>query len=174
MASNLIISLADLQQYRPVGDLDNKRVDPYILEAQENDLRPILNDALYKDFVEKYSQATTPNYSELLNGKSWTYCGQTVQFNGVKPMLCYYTLARIIANNQINIVPYGVVQKVVQQSQPVDAGTLKMQISELRSVAIRYQNDLILFLENNISSYPLYNKLATVNQNKTGLKFFSA
>lgn len=173
--ADLLITVDDIKQYRPVS-LDQKRCDPFILEAQENDLRTILNDALYLDFVEKVfdtSDAMYSHYQNLLLGCNYNLNGKTINFPGIKPMLCYYTLSRIITNNQINITAYGVVQKVIDESTPIDSATLKMLVTELRSVAISYQSRLVEFLENNKNIYQLYDDMPSTSNNDTGLNFFS-
>lgn len=171
MANNLLITIDDIREYRPVSMLDAKRVDPYILEAQENDLRPVLGDALYFDFL---ANIDTTKYRDLLNGKTYTINSNSVDFPGIKPMLCYYSLARIVINNPLNITSYGVVQKTVNESQPVDSSTLGRLVTELRSVALSYQNRLKDFLSYNLTTYTLYNSRTTSETNSTGLNFFSA
>lgn len=171
MASNLLITIDDIREYRPVSSLDAKRIDPYILEAQENDLRPVLGDALYFDFL---TNIDTTKYRDLLNGKNYIINSNYVEFPGIKPMLCYYSLARIVVNNPLNITSYGVVQKTVNESQPVDAAMLGKLVTELRSVALSYQNRLKDFLLNNMTTYTLYNSRTTSETNSTGFSFFSA
>ena len=171
---DLLINIDDIKQFRPVS-VEQKRADAYILEAQENDLRPVLNDALYRDFINKVFDSGSGDYAkyqELLNGTTYTINSQTVDFPGVKPMLCYFALARIVMNNQINITSYSIVQKNIDQSTPVENSTIKMLVTELRSVAISYQNRLQDFLREKQATYPLYNTLRTLDNNQTGLKFF--
>src|SRR5947207_1924821 len=103
MAAPLLISINDIKEFRPIAEIVSDRVNAYILEAQENDLRPALNNALYLDFVKNYE---TTKYQELLFGKEWTYEGQVQQFNGVRPMLVYFSLARLAINNQMNITSF--------------------------------------------------------------------
>lgn len=154
-----------------MANLDQSRVNTYIIEAQENDLRPVLGDALYKDFIDNQSLT---KYTELLRGKSYTVNGFAIDFPGVKPMLAYFTLARIVANNQMNITSYGIVQKTVNESQPVEQAGVKALVTELRSVAVSYQNRLIQFLKANTSTYPQYNQTLIAENNISGLNFFSA
>ena len=80
-----IITIQDIKEVRPLAQLDPQRVDPYINEAQENDLRPILGDALFYDFI---TNIDTTKYRELLNGKTYTKNNYSIFFPGVKPMLC--------------------------------------------------------------------------------------
>lgn len=172
--ADLLINIDDIKQYRAVS-LDQKRCDPFIVEVQENDLRPVLNDALYRDFTEKVFSTGDPmyaNYQTLLNGGSYLINGVTINYPGIKPMLCYFALSRIVMNNQINVTMYGVVQKNIDQSSPVEAGALKLMVTELRSVALSYQSRLEMFLQNNIATYPLYNSMAINQSTRTGLNFF--
>lgn len=153
MNKPLLISLQDLKDLRPTAEIDAVRWKPYVTEAQDQDLRPILGDGLYYQLMQT---PTATIYSELLNGKSYTYNGQTVYFDGLKPMLGYFTLARLIQNNQINIVRFGVVSKVVNQSQNVDPQVLRQVVNEMRSNAMTYKNQVDTFLLNNQSTYTLY------------------
>lgn len=155
-----LITKEDIKVYRPTAELDDARIKPFIKEAQTLDLKPVLNDALFYDFVLNFDDtlgASYAKYQELLNGKLYTYNGNPIYFDGVKPMLSYMALARFVIDNPINITRMGIVVKTVNQSTPVDPQQIKMLVNELRSTAISYQNQVIQFLENNASTYPLYN-----------------
>lgn len=155
-----LITKDDILVYRPTAVLDDARIKPFILEAQRLDLKPVLNDALYYDLVLKFDSSGDPMYvayGELISGKAYTYNGNPIYFDGIKPMLAYYALARFVVDNPINITRMGIVVKTVQQSEPVDPAQIRMLVNELRSSAVSYQNQVIQFLQNNISTYPLYN-----------------
>ncbi len=166
-----LITIEDIKEVRPVAQLDPKRVDPYITEAQENDLRPILGDALFYDFV---TNSSNTKYLDLLKGKVYTKGGYTISFPGVKPMICYFALARITHNNAINLTSYGVVQKEMNGSQPVDQRLIGAMVTELRDVANSYQSRLIDFLKYNETTYPLFNASSNKDEQEFGLNFFSA
>jgi hypothetical protein len=156
-----LITKADILTYRPTAVLDDARIKPFILEAQREDLCPVLNDAFYYAFVNDFDTGTglnvTAAYEKLRTGGTYTYNSLTIQFDGVKPMLAYYALARFIENNSLNIVRMGVVIKSTDQSEPADAKAIQAAINALRSSALHYQNQVIKFLDNNISDYPIYN-----------------
>lgn len=166
-----LITIQDIQEVRPLAQLDPKRVDPYITEAQENDLRPILGNALFYDFITNY---TDSKYRTLLNGSTYTKDGYSIFFPGVKPMLCYFALARITQNNTINLTSYGAVQKTVQGSEAVDARILGALVTELKDVANSYQTRVVEFLENDQTTYPLFNVSSNKDEKEFGLNFFSA
>jgi hypothetical protein len=166
-----LITIEDIKEIRPMAQLDVKRVDPYITETQENDLRPIMGDAFFYDFITNYTDA---KYRELLNGKTYTKNGYSIFFPGLKPMLCYFALARITQNNAINLTSYGIVQKDMSGSQPVDQRIIGALVTELRDVANSYQSRLIDFLNYNQTTYPLFNVSSGKDEQEFGLNFFSA
>lgn len=153
MNKPILITLQDIKAVRPTAELDNVRWQPFATEAQDQDVKPILGDALY------YQLMTTPAataYAELLNGKTYTYNGETIYFEGIKPLIVYFFLARFIQNNAINITRFGVVSKVINQSQPVDAQVIRQVVNEMKSNAQTYKNDVERFLCQNPTTYPLY------------------
>jgi hypothetical protein len=159
MEKRCLITLNDLKYLRPTAELDGVRYEPYCLEAQDQDLRPILGDGLFYDLMSEF-QDTGDNmyaaYQELINGKAYSYNGQTIYFDGIKPMLGYFTLARLVQNHSTNITRFGVVSKVVQQSTPVDPQVLRQVVNELKSNAQTYINQVTQFLLENQTTYTLY------------------
>ena len=155
-----LITLEDINKYRPVSlHIDPARINPYILEAQYSDLRPVLNEVFYLDFLKKVNDPTAPEYpayQELLNGKEYEHDGHLVEYPGLKPMIAYYAYARFITKNPIHATRFGMMQKTVEQSTPVDYGLIKTNVNEARSLAVIYQNNLTLFLDRNIDTYPLW------------------
>ena len=159
MDKRVIITLQDIQRLRPTAELDGTRWETFATEAQDQDLRPILGDGLYYDFMTKWfstGDAMYTAYQELLNGKAYTYNGQSIYFDGLKPMVRYYTLARLVQNNQVNISRFGVVTKTTQQSQPTDPQVIRQVVNEMKSNAMTYKNQVDRFLLENQSTYDLY------------------
>lgn len=171
-----LISLADIQKYQPVGDLPQGRIDPYILKAMELDLKPVLNESLYYDFITKYTTAGamyTP-YQNLLNGTTYTYSGQTIQYPGIKAMLSAYTMARFLPNQQIQITRHSIVTKINDQSQPTPTTSITYLVNNLKAEAMSYQNQLEQYLLQNQSTYPLYGTFPSAVQSRTGTKFINS
>ncbi|HUQ67170.1 MAG TPA: hypothetical protein VM101_13495 [Flavitalea sp.] len=173
-----LITKTDIITYRPTAVLDDTRIKPFILEAQRLDLEPVLNAAFYYDFVYKFDatgDSMYTAYQNLLIGTTYTYGNLTIQFDGVKPMLVYFALSRFITANILNITRMSVTVKTVDQSQTADTAQLKMMVNELRSVALGYQQKVIQYLENNSTTYPLYNT-GGASENagtKTSFNFFA-
>jgi hypothetical protein len=159
MITNTLITPSEIKAYRPTADIDDARITPFIIESQQNDLRPVLNDALYYDLLANFNDSAHAKYAvyqNLINGKSYVYNGNTIYFDGIKPMLAYYALSRFIINNPVNITRFGVVQKINPQSEPLSQGAIQAVVNDLRSTAMNYQLQLIKFLEENSADYPLY------------------
>jgi len=149
----LLITQDDIRIYRPTATLNDKSIEPFIREAQRHDLKPVLGDALYRDMLENL---TTEKYSDLLNGKSYLHNAQSVYYEGIKPMLAYYSLARYIKSAPVKANRMGVVKKISEQSEPSSVAEINGEVNILRSNALDYQNGVILFLRNNPTVYPLY------------------
>ena len=159
MDKRVLITLSDLKALRPLAELDGARWEQYATESQDQELRPILSDALYYDLMTKFfntGDAMYANYQLLINGTSWTYNGNVIYFDGLKPMLGYFTLARLVQNNQLNITRYGVVQKVSAQSESADPQLIRQVVNELRSNALTYKNQIDTYLLNNVTTYTKY------------------
>lgn len=156
-----LITKTEIQTYYPTAVLDDGRIKPCILEAQRMDLRPVLNDAFYyalmNDFNTTTGLNTTPAYETLRSGGTYAYSAQTIQFDGIIPMLTYFAIARFVERNPLHITRMGVTIKETDQSSPADARQIKELVNNLRSVAIMYQNQVIQYLEQNTTTFSLYN-----------------
>ena len=172
---DLLINRDDIGKYRPLAELPHGRIDNFVKESQEIDLAEALGDALYYDFISNYcdsSHSNYDNYQLLLKGTTYEYNGETIKYHGLKPMLSYFTLSRFILSQQVNYTRFGIVQKTDPNSQPIDSTQIKILSTEMKSIAIKYQTDLVKFLNEKENEYPLY-KGDRPRQN-TGFKFFSA
>lgn len=170
-----LINQSDIKIYRPIADIPAERINVYIEESQKAELRAVLGEPLYYDFITKYNDSGDPmytNYQNLLNGTTYTYNNDTIEFFGIKPMLVYYTLARFLTNQPMNITRYGVVMKTNDQSSNASAEQVRMTSNELRGEAVRYQNDLVQFLVEKSTTYPLYDSSDSKPIDETTFRFF--
>lgn len=174
----LLIKNSDFDDYRPVSEnFVQKKMDTWIREAQVADIRPILGDAFYQDFITKFDNTGASEYNDyqnLLNGTTYTYNSQTIKFEGVKPCLVYYAYARMIKSQQVNVAPHSVVQKLTPQSQPVSASMIKIQVDDALSMAGVYQNEILQFLDTEQSTYPLWTERGSEIVRTTSFNFFRA
>ena len=169
MFDNNLITLEDMQGYKPLSkNTDNsKKLDPFVLEAQEFELRPFLSDEFYEELIVQF-KASFPDtkYSDLFNGSKYIVGGKTYTNPGVKPMLVYYAYARYLKRSNTNSTAFGMVGKNNPDSTPLTEKTLSRMVDDSMSGAKAYENRVRHFLECNSIDYPLYT-CATVN-NKTG------
>lgn len=176
MTQKVIITVQDIGLYRPLAkEIPQDRILPYIIEAQQFDLKKLLGDALFLDFMLKFDQSGDPKYTvyqELLNGKVYSYGGIDIEHPGLIGYISYCTLVRFFNNNQINATKYGLVRKNVDQSTPLDPKEIAVAVAELRSNSLAFQTDILKFLTTNGTSYPLYNYQDGSALNQMGVKFF--
>ena len=156
MAETQLITLSDVQAFRRVDvKFDTNRFNTFVTEVQRKNLRNLLKDALYYDFM--ISDRTTGVYADLLNGKSYQYSGQTIQFYGVKPALCYWWLAVAAREGDLFMSNYGAVQFVNNPQQHFETSKEKERIAvQYMETAQNYANDITKFLNQNSSLYPLW------------------
>jgi hypothetical protein len=173
----LLFTKEDIQRYRPTArNISGDRIEPYMHEAQEIDFQQIVGPALYVDLLEKLGNpldALYTDYTKLIQGTRYIPAGETnyIDFPGALPMLSYFALARFIQNNPINIVSYGVVQKVSEESTPVSQAAIKASVDELRALGIAYQSKVIKYLREKSDVFLLYT-YSNTDQNSSGVKFF--
>lgn len=173
----LLINLANIREWRPIAtQIPADRINPYIQEAQQFDLKQLLGDALYVDFLAKYDVTGDPqyaNYQALLKGGTYTYGGVTLENPGLIPFLVYMTLARFFNNNQVNATRYGLVNKLVDESEVVDWRGIAAAVAELRANGRAFADDLTKYLDNNPTLFPLYNRRTDGGPMEGGgVKFF--
>src|SRR5262245_19626246 len=143
----LCFTIDNLKEFRPLpAAMPAARILPYMAEAQQIDLKALLGDALYLDFITKFDDAsqgaTYTAYQELIKGKTYIYGGRTVEHPGLIGFLSYSALARFFANNQVNATSFGVVQKEWEGSSSVDANNILHTVTELRSNALAFKADI--------------------------------
>ena len=88
MAEAALITISDVQTYRKIDPkIIQAKFDAYVNEVQRKNLRELLGDALYYAFMADDRSAGI--YKDLLDGKTYTYSGDTIQYYGLVPLLVY-------------------------------------------------------------------------------------
>ena len=108
---------------------------------------------MYYDFIENLIDA---NYVDLLDGVVYSYQGNDIYFNGIKPMLAAYSYARTLKNIDINVGRGAVVSKSSEQSDKHENTLIYRRKTEAESEALRLQGELEQFLSTKRSDYPLW------------------
>jgi len=175
MFEDNIITLTDIQGYKPLSSNTNtsKKVDPFIQEAQEFELRPFMSDEFYEALVAQFKLGfTDPLYDDLFNGSTWTNGSKTYTNPGIKPMLVYYSYSRYLNRSNTDSTAYGMVNKTNPDSTPLTDKRLASLVSQSESGAKAYENRVKFFLDCNASDYPLYT-CTMVNKKTGGLRISS-
>jgi hypothetical protein len=140
MTDRLLISKEDFYEYEAITtNTSPDNILPYIREAQKFDLTPILGKEFVSDMQENVDTAI---YQSLL-----PY---------VRPVLAYYSYARYILSKNAVDTPYGFVQKTNEFSQPVTEKTIARIVEQARNSATAYAREMIEFIKDNNTDYPLY------------------
>lgn len=171
----LIITIDDIREFRAMAkEIPVDRITPFIQEAQIFDLKKLLGDPLYLDFIKKFDQTGDAKYSayqELLNGVEYSYGGNEIEHPGLIGYLSYCTLVRFFNNPQM-ATRYGlVIKNNDQQSTALDTKAIAVAVAELRSNALALQVDIIKFLRARGADYPLYVFQDGSALGQTGVKF---
>lgn len=166
MAETTLITKSDIEQFWPSLDKNFKesKINTYILRAQQSKLKELLGEALYHDFVTNIADA---KYQQLLNGDEYEYNGYTVFFGGVKPLLSAYTYSMIVAEVSISTGRASVVNKENEQSTPHSNEITQGGSNTAYSEALRLQEEVLRFLDENRSTYDLFGRKETYSQDNS-------
>jgi len=138
----MIIDYTDIRAVRPIAEnlIDEKRLAPYIDEADKLYLLPALGATLHKA-VE--TDKTT--YATLFAGGY--YDADTRHFAGLTQAAGYLAYARFVRNQNVNVTPFGVVQKQTQYSNPVDEKTIVRTANEAEKIGLEYLRQCVEYLK---------------------------
>lgn len=164
MAQKLIIGKPDFE-----GRIDlsvnlnaEKRLNNHILHAQDFDLCNIMGDSFYYYFMSFFSDSgviepTAPQpVKDLYNGGSYVVESVTRYNPGLKPVLVYFSGARLIKGIDAHITPTGFRDKVNEFSEQVSSGRKAFQANEYENQALAYWDKVLSFMNYNKVSYPQY------------------
>lgn len=126
---------------------DRDMAEALIAEAQREDIRRRLGDAVYLKLIE---DPFDERFRFLLEGGAKD--GQIL--TGIKTALAYYALARIIRDGNIQATTYGAVVKDDPNSTEPAQAEWQRQYRELFSTADRYMAEVLNFLSCHQKDYP--------------------
>ena len=153
MLNPLVITVADFAGIRQINQNQQqaKKLDPFIREAQELDLKPLMGASFYQDFVDNFT--TEQKYIDLLAGVKYeNTLNETVSFSGLTAALVYWTYGRYSINKPITDTPFGQVNKTNQWSKQIDKDDRRSIVSQTKSAGNNYWIEVTEFLnipENN-------------------------
>lgn len=166
----MIINVDFIRKYRPIAlNIDEKRVEVYIQEAETLDVEPVIGAELCRKFcnlgeIATDKQGTTISDEQnntilagaesdlpttehtLLNGGYYTDAsGQLCRVEGVRVALAYLAYARFIRNHDVNVTPYGVVTKYGEESTPVDARTVTAVSNDAYKIGMEHLESCVRY-----------------------------
>lgn len=149
-----IISRLDFVPYVDVAsNLQDVKLNPRILEAQTFDLRPLMGN-LYSYMVNNLAE---PEIVKLIDGDTYTIDGIVNTFIGLKPVLVYFSAARLIKSLDLHITPNGMMTKRNEYSDHADLKAIAYKATEYQNLAIAYWNEVDTYInEQGVLVYPLY------------------
>lgn len=167
MATLLIISKPDFEGRidLSVNLNEAKRLNQHIRHAEDFDLRGLMGDKFYYYFISQFQTVanvvtlkdTAPQaIKDFYNGSD--YVVDDVEWNnpGVKPVLVYFSGARLIKGIDAHITPNGYRDKVNEFSEQVGSGRKAFQANEYENQALSYWSMIETFMANDKSLFPQY------------------
>ena len=172
MALKQIITIDDIRAVRPItANTNQDHVDPYIVEAQEQELKRLLGQSFYNAFVKDIATGSPSTENELLfDGGEYQNGNETWNFRGVNEYLSFAAFSRYVIRNNQQVTRFGVVTKNVEESTAVSTAMANQERSDARAVQMSVQREIVEFLEANPQDYPLYRERST-NATKQSFKF---
>lgn len=142
-----LITKTDFAPYVDIAqNLSDAKLNPRILEAQNFDLKYLMGEDFYYDFI---SDLTSDKNKNIYNGAE--------RQQGIKPVLVYFTAARLVKALDIHITPNGVMQKRNEFSDHVDTKLIGLKIKEYENLANAYWDEVSRYIEaKGKIIYPLY------------------
>jgi len=167
----LLITGNDIAKYKPFSANINfaKKLEPFILESQEFDLKKLLGPAMYLDLIKDFNGSPSlEKYSDIYNEKEFIYKGEVMKHEGLIPVVSYFAYARYVlfANNESTA--FGTVTKNNEHSAFSSDKSIQRMSDQAVSAANEYWKYIEMFL--NISDFDLWkkkdNKTITSNRMK--------
>lgn len=160
-----LITRSDIAQYKQVSNTPHDDVlKAQILDAQLLDLQPLLGETLFNKVM-----AALEDYSDLLDGGEYDYNGETYVNRGLKMVLAYYTYARYIYFGSVIDTPFSLVEKLNENSRPVDQTQKKSIYSLNRDAAFQIWQSVQNYLIR--TDNPDFNQHCKPSRRPGGMRF---
>jgi hypothetical protein len=140
---NHIITVEDIGEYARPCTIDADVAVRYIEEAEMQDVKTILGDALFFDIA-----ANADKYDTLLHGGTYENGGVRYGFVGLKTALAYYAWARMVKNGVNHLTRFGYVAKNDDYSHAVDWRERQAAYNDAYAVADGYMKECVTYLKN--------------------------
>jgi len=123
----------------------------YINEAQEFDLKPLVEENFYFDLLAKKDLEP---WKKLIDGGSYQYDERTYNFQGLATVISYFAYARFVMNSNAVSSSHGFVIKTTPNSIPLPLEERRNFSYKRKEEANAMFEDVKKFIDRNISDYP--------------------
>jgi len=168
----MLISAEDLKKYTLIpSTVSADRLNVHIDKAETFDLKPFLGREFYYKMVtllEAYATSLAANSSytatadqqlmlDLFEGKTYNNSrGNTIIYPGLRKGIALMAFARYTKWDKFRSTNTGVVKKRHEHSDPIDSSEEASQVTQARSEVNAILAEVVSFLTDNKSSYPLW------------------
>ena len=154
MANEILIEERDFRLYAVIPPhLDFSRFETSILKAQRGEVRQYLGGGLYRDL---HVNQTDAKYVSLLDGSTYSWQGQTVDFFGLKPAIVLYAYAHYLNDNDLRVTRAGNKIMDTDISENATPEMIEAEYTKALSSALGYLVETGRFLDDNTSTYTLW------------------
>lgn len=179
MATNkdsLFLAKADLTDFRDISaNIADEKINIFIREAQSIEARGFLGNSLWYLMQNDWNGTDFDDdrFNDLWFGADYTNKdGETIRFNGYISAVSYFTYARFLKQQQVNVSRFGVESVQNEISEDISNAQVRSKEKDALQVAFNYQNDTECFLLDKDTIYPEYNNARNTTPRKTSLSFF--
>lgn len=171
-----LITIDDIKSVKPISqNIDvQKKLNTFIIEAQDFDLKPLLGDEL---FILMHAGLTSSPQEQIMldiwNEKIYTKNSVQYISHGLKKVLCFYSWARYELNANTQQTAFGAVDKSNQYSKSSDYKIIQEQVAQARAGAVAYQNSVLQYIIFHASVYPKWRGGNFDSQASSGIKINS-
>lgn len=159
----MLISKDDFIKYSidiPITQ-NSAKLNRAMMEAETIDMALYFNQAFLYDLVKNHTTTINQN---LINGLEYNYGTQVRKFEGLKPALCYFAYARLLAFNDITITSNSLVNKGGEYSERISDKQRSGAIATAENNAKFYLSKVKEYIELNSTIYPLHQCSVSKNQ----------
>lgn len=148
-------TLITIAEFRAIKDLSNHvketKINSIIEDTEFSDIRPLLGESFFADI-----KAHPENYTALLTGGAYAINDKSYLHVGLKRVIIELANVRYTFESSETSTPFGIVDKTYADAVHVSRDRAK-ELSTLRKkTANDYWLNVKLYIENNLTMYPLY------------------
>lgn len=145
----------------------DKDFETFINEAQEFDLKPLVEEDFYFDLLSKNNEQ---NYAKLISGGNYEYKNRTYNFQGLETVLSYFAYSRFVMSSSAISTSHGMVVKTTPNSTPLSLEERKNFYYKKKTEANALMVDCVKFIERNIGSFPSWKNDSCQIKKTTGFQ----